>query len=149
MMTRTAAMFFGVLAALAGCNVGPLDPATGGSDTGSTAGSNTTSSPTVGSSSGVPRTLALAELTSAQASALCEWTNLKQGGYGQAVACGLGRPESTDASNSDCVTASALIGYKCPSLTVANEEDCINATGTILCLIQASPACAPINDCRS
>jgi hypothetical protein len=146
-MNRTwlRAVLVGVLAA---CNLGPIDPTMSGSDTGGSGGSSTGAS-AAGDASGIPRTLALAELTSPQASVLCEWTNQKQGGYGQALSCGFGRPESTDASNTDCVTASFLIGYKCPSLTVANEEDCINATGTQLCLIQASPACAPINACRS
>jgi hypothetical protein len=109
--------------------------------TGGTGGGNS-----AGTSSGIPRELSLASLTTDQASTLCDWTNLKQGGYDRVVTCP-GGAESTNPSNFSCVNSTASIGGRCPELTVGNIEDCANATGTDLCKLASAAECVAVTTC--
>jgi hypothetical protein len=101
----------------------------------------------VGTASGVARSKALANLTFDEASALCDWANQKQGGYGRSVTCSSGRLESTGSSTGSCVTRTLGLGGQCQALTVANIEDCANAAGPDLCQLESAAACSPIWSC--
>jgi hypothetical protein len=101
----------------------------------------------IGSSSGVPRSIRLMDLTPAQASALCDWTNLKQGGYGRSTTCPSGSVESTNRSNFDCVNSTSALGGRCVDVTVGNIEDCANAAQTDLCQFESAPECVAVATC--
>jgi len=63
-------------------------------------------SPASGSSSGPPvdPSKTLAELTPSEMQAFCDWTNQKQGGYGQMIPCDAGgSPLETDPNQATCV----------------------------------------------
>ncbi|HXI56815.1 MAG TPA: hypothetical protein VNO55_12195 [Polyangia bacterium] len=139
-----------------GDNGGPMDAAGSGGDNGggsggASGGSGGTSgsdggaadAPPTGSSSGLPRSTAISDLTADQQPALCDWWNAKQGGYGQSVDCGGPDPEVTDSDQAECVDGLSL----CDSATVADFEDCANAMGTDLCKFRTDPACATLAGC--
>jgi len=86
-------------------------------------------------------------LSSTQAVTLCDWTNAKQGGYGRSVTCADGATRTTDPSQSECVAGVSGFQTNCPTLTVANVEDCTNAIGSNLCEITTASACAPVATC--
>jgi hypothetical protein len=100
-----------------------------------------------GTSSGVPRTSTIGSLSPAQAATLCDWVNAKQGGYGRSVTCSDGSTTTTDANQAECVAGSAAAQTYCPTLTVADTEDCTNAIGTNLCEISTASACAAVATC--
>lgn len=90
--------------------------------------------------------MTLSSLTTPQAVALCDWTNMKQGGYGRDVPCTNGR-ESTNPTATSCVNTTLALGNRCASLTVGNIEDCANATGTDLCKLETESACLTVTTC--
>ena len=102
---------------------------------------------TVGSSSGLPRSSTVASLTQTEFGTLCDWTNAKQGGYGRSMMCSDGSEETTDADKAYCVAAFPLVAQYCPTLTVADLEDCANATGTNLCAYPTAAGCANARAC--
>jgi len=110
-------------------------------------GGATGSGGTVGASSGVARGSRLIELTSAQASVLCDWTNLRQGGYGRVATCPSGATRSTNRSTLDCVNSTSALGGRCSSVTVGHIEDCANAVGSDLCKLETAPACVALVSC--
>jgi hypothetical protein len=101
----------------------------------------------IGTSSGVPRNIRLMDLSAAQASVLCDWTNLKQGGYGRITTCPSGSVQSTNQSNLACVNNTSALGGRCVGVTVGNIEDCANATGTDLCKFESAPECVAVATC--
>ena len=98
-------------------------------------------------SSGVPRTSRVGQLNAADAARLCDWTNQRQGGYGRTVSCAGGDDQVTDSDQKECTDAQVLIAAGCPSLTVADVEDCTNAVQTDLCRYPTAPACAAVRAC--
>jgi hypothetical protein len=117
----------------------------GSSGSGGTSGvdGGGTEAPPTGSSSGLPRSAAISDLTADQQPALCDWWNAKQGGYGQSIDCGGTEPEVTDGDQAECVDGLSA----CDSATVADFEDCANAMGTDLCKFRTAPACATLANC--
>lgn len=101
----------------------------------------------VGTSSGVSRSVRLMDLGEQQASVLCDWTNLKQGGYGHSITCSSGAVRSTNASNRDCVNQTAALGGLCVAATVGDIEDCANAIGSDLCQYATAAACMSLATC--
>ena len=103
-----------------------------------------------GNASGLSRTLMVASLSASQALTLCDWTNGKMGGYGRQVTCeDGGATDGTDPSAEVCVESLPQVGVLCPTLTVADLEDCVNAIGTNLCARPTTAACANVNECMS
>jgi hypothetical protein len=100
-----------------------------------------------GTSSGLPRSSTLASLTPGQDGTLCDWENDKQGGYGVSMTCAVGPAQDTDTDKASCVASVPGFGAGCPTLTVGDVEDCVNAIGTNLCAMATSPGCANINTC--
>jgi hypothetical protein len=98
-------------------------------------------------SSGLPLTAPLASLTGPQAATLCDWTNARQGGYARSVTCTDGSAEATDPDRATCVQLISYLGALCPTLTVGDTEECVDATRTNLCGIATSPACAALVAC--
>jgi hypothetical protein len=155
---RRAALTF-VLAGIGSCALNPDSGGTGGAAGGETGSSatgggggsamgtgGTGGGNLAGTSSGIPRDLSLASLTTDQASTLCDWANLKQGGYGRLVTCS-GRAEATNPSNFSCVNSTTSIGNRCPQLTVGNIEDCANVTGADLCKLESASECVAVTTC--
>ena len=101
----------------------------------------------VGSSSGVSRQATVASLTPQQAGTLCDWTNARQGGYGRDVTCSDGSSEGTDPDKQSCVESIPYIGTACPTLTVADIEDCANAIGSDVCALATAAGCANLRQC--
>lgn len=101
----------------------------------------------IGTSSGLSRNVALFDLSPGQASVLCDWTNLKQGGYGRSASCPSGSVQSTNLSNQDCVNSTSALGGRCATVTVGNIEDCVNAVQTDLCKFETAPACVAVAMC--
>jgi hypothetical protein len=101
----------------------------------------------VGDSSGVPRSSTIGSLTVTQAATLCDWEDAKQGGYNRTVTCTDGNTRTTDASQAECVSGMGYARTFCPSLTVADVEDCANAIGVSICEISTAPACANLAAC--
>lgn len=85
-------------------------------------------------------------LTPAQARTLCDWSNERQGGYGRSVTCS-GTTQRTDVNQDSCVLGVVAAGSRCPTLTVGDAEDCMNATGTDLCAFGVATACATLRAC--
>jgi hypothetical protein len=100
-----------------------------------------------GSSSGITRTTAIADLTATQAGTLCDWANAAAGGYGRTVTCPDGSDEMSDPDKASCATGLPILGSLCPTLTVGDLEDCANAVGTDLCSAATQSACAAFNAC--
>jgi hypothetical protein len=100
-----------------------------------------------GNASGLSRTLTIASLSASQALSLCDWTNTKQGGYGRSVTCPDGMTDGTDPSAEVCVESAPTLGALCPTLTVADVEDCVNAIGADICARATNAACANLNEC--
>jgi hypothetical protein len=101
----------------------------------------------VGPSSGLSRQATVASLTPQQAGTLCDWTNARQGGYGRDVTCSNGSSEGTDPDKQSCVESIPYIGTACPTLTVADIEDCANAIGSDVCMIATAAGCANLRQC--
>jgi len=100
-----------------------------------------------GTSSGLPRTDTVGSLIPSDAGLLCDWTNAKQGGYGRAVTCTDGSSQGTDPDKASCIQSVHDFGTACPTLTVADVEDCANAIGQDICQLTSSPACTNLNRC--
>jgi hypothetical protein len=88
-----------------------------------------------GLSTGLPRWNILGSLDTPQAGTLCDWANAKQGGYGRSVMCPDGSEQTTDDDKATCVQTAPLFADFCPTLTVGDVEDCVNAIGTDLCAL--------------
>lgn len=101
----------------------------------------------LGTSSGVAPGIRLMNLSFDQATALCNWANQKQGGYGRSVTCSSGSVQSTNSSAAGCVQRTLALGGQCLALTVGNIEDCANATGTDLCKLETAAPCGTILTC--
>jgi len=127
------------LAAVVGCGNSPNSSNDSATDTrkGQMAGS------------GLPRSSAIGSLSPEQFGILCDWTNNEQGGYGRTVNCPSGDPQFTDKDQKSCVEVLPLIRSACPTLTVADAEDCASAIGTDLCKFPHEPACAALLRCFS
>jgi hypothetical protein len=93
-------------------------------------------------SSGLERTITLPTLTPAQGAQLCDWANRVLGGYGRTVACPAGM-RATDRDQAYCVDGL----QSCPTLTVADIEDCSLAQGADVCKYFTANACATIRQC--
>src|SRR5262245_59806531 len=77
-----------------------------------------------GSGTGLPRAATFSSLTQAQAGRLCDWVNQYQGGYGRSVTCADGSQQTTDVDKASCVQVIPQVGIECPTLTVADVENC-------------------------
>jgi hypothetical protein len=93
-------------------------------------------------SSGLPRASTLPSLTAAQGAQLCDWANQVLGGYGRTVACPAG-PRATDRDQAYCISGLP----SCPTLTVADIEDCSLAQGADICQYFTANACAALRAC--
>jgi hypothetical protein len=93
-------------------------------------------------SSGLPRASLLPGLSPAQGAQLCDWANQVLGGYGRTVACAAG-PRATDRDQAYCVGGLP----SCPSLTVADIEDCTLTQGVDICKYFTANACAALRAC--
>ena len=154
---RRAALTF-VLAGIGSCALNPDSGGTGGAaggemgsvatggGGGSATGSGGNPDGPAGISSGLARSLTLASLSEDQASALCDWEDLKEGGYNRVVACA-GGPAATYFSNQICLNSTSALGNRCQELTVGDIEDCANATGPDLCRFATAPECIAVTTC--
>lgn len=126
----------------------------GGSDNGGSGGSNGSGGDTPGDvggtdvpatpgASGLPRASTIDSLDGDQRPNLCDWWNMKQGGYGQSADCGGGEPEVTDGDQDECVAGLD----DCAAATVGDFEDCGNAIGTDLCMFRTASVCAKLAAC--
>ena len=126
----------------------------GGSDNGGSGGNNGSGGdnpgdaggpdvPATPGASGLPRASTIESLDDDQRPTLCDWWNMKQGGYGQSADCGGDEPEITDADQDECVAGLD----ECADATVGDFEDCGNAIGTDLCMFRTAPACAKLAAC--
>lgn len=99
-----------------------------------------------GGPAGVPRTATVPSLNAQQMAALCDWVNASLGGYGSIDNCDGGGSRHADSTQQSCV--SGLSDFQaCPSVTVGEVDDCINAAHGDLCLVDTLPVCAPIAGC--
>lgn len=103
---------------------------------------------TLGATSGLPTDSTLASLSSTDAATLCDWVNGRQGGYGRPITfCTGGTAERTDPNQTTCVNEFSALGNRCLDLTVGTIEDCVNQTGTDLCLEESTVPCMTIKTC--
>jgi hypothetical protein len=100
-----------------------------------------------GSSIGLPRTTLLGMLTPSQAGTFCDWTNEKQGGYGRSVTCADGSQQHSDVDKATCVSVIPQFATICPTLTVGDAEDCLNAIGRDQCKVSTDLACTNVHNC--
>jgi hypothetical protein len=100
-----------------------------------------------GAPSNVPPGDTFGQLSTSQVTSLCDYLAATQGGYGRSVTCPAGDTQTTDTSQSECVTSSAQVASLCPTLTVGDAEDCAVAVGTNLCDFDTASACAPVRAC--
>jgi hypothetical protein len=98
------------------------------------------------SGSGVPRDCTVVSLSPQQGAQLCDWINQAQGGYGRTMQCAFG-PVATDPNQAHCVSGLPDLQVLCPTLTVAQVEDCTLAQGPDLCRYLTDVACAPLRAC--
>jgi len=94
----------------------------------------------------VPRTATVPSLNAQQMAALCDWVNASLGGYGSIDNCDGGGSRHADSTQQSCISGLSDF-YACPSVTVGEVEDCINAARGDLCLVDTLPVCAPIAGC--
>jgi hypothetical protein len=140
-----------VVLVVSACNV-TADPG-GATDTstGTTATMTTTASDagddSLGATSGLPTGSTIASLSADDAATLCDWVNGKEGGYGRPLIRCTDGSEGTYASQMECVNGFAALGNRCLDLTVATIEDCVNQTGTDLCLEETTAECMTIKTC--
>jgi hypothetical protein len=116
----------------------------GGSPDASDAAGPGDASGSVGASSALSRTLTVNSLTSGT---LCDWQSAGQGGHARSVDCSDGSTQTTDPHKATCVSSVTLVGRFCPTLTVADMEDCAKATQTNLCTFDTQAACGNVRDC--
>jgi hypothetical protein len=101
----------------------------------------------LGATSGLPTDSTIASLSSDDAATLCDWVNGKEGGYGRPLIRCPDGSEGTYSSQIECVNGFAALGNRCLDLTVATIEDCVNQTGTDLCLEETTAECMTIKTC--
>jgi hypothetical protein len=99
-----------------------------------------------GGPAGVPRTATVPSLNAQQMAALCDWVNASLGGYGSIDNCDGGGSRHADSTQQSCVSGLGDFNA-CPSVTVGEVEDCINAAHGDLCLTDTLPVCAAIAGC--
>jgi hypothetical protein len=112
----------------------------GGDTPGDAGGSDVPATP---GASGLPRASTIESLDEDQRPTLCDWWNMKQGGYGQSADCGGDEPEVTDGDRDECVAGLD----DCADATVGDFEDCGNAIGTDLCMFRTAAVCAKLAAC--
>jgi hypothetical protein len=135
------------VAVCAACTVAPLPGGVTDTPTDTTTTADA-GGETLGATSGLPLDSTIASLSSTDAATLCDWVNGKQGGYGRpSVFCPGGGNKGTYLSQLRCVSEFAALGNRCLDLTVGTVEDCVNATGSDLCLEESTPACMTIGTC--
>jgi len=100
-----------------------------------------------GAPSNVPPGDTFGQLSTSQVTSLCDYLAATQGGYGRSVTCPAGDTQTTDDSQSACVSSSAQVAALCPTLTVGETEECAAAVGTNLCDFDTASACAPVRNC--
>lgn len=128
------------------CNVTPLPGGVTDDQTATTAVD--AGGDTLGTTSGLPSTSTIASLGTTDVATLCDWFNASQGGYGRPqMPCPGGTPEATYPSQLACVNGLSALGNRCLDLTVGTVEDCVNQTGTNLCLQAQVAACMTIATC--
>lgn len=97
-------------------------------------------------SSGLPRTTPTGSLSPTDAAKLCDWTNQLRGGYARTVACASDASNAmTDSDQGACLASGPFGSATCPTLTVGDVEDCVNATGGDICQTRTVAGCAAIN----
>jgi hypothetical protein len=135
------------VAVCAACTVAPLPGGVTDTPTETTTAADA-GGETLGATSGLPLDSTIASLSSTDAATLCDWVNGKRGGYGRpSVFCPGAASKSTSLSQLTCVNGFAALGNRCLDLTVGTVEDCVNATGSDLCLEESTPACMTIGTC--
>ena len=102
-----------------------------------------------GPSSGVDRAKTLGMLTAAERAKACDWTAERQGGYGRNVTCPDGTMQDTDRSQATCLEGGVMIATLCPTLTIADIEDCTNDVSSDLCKFATAPGCANLRKCAA
>lgn len=91
-------------------------------------------------SSGVSGSKKLADLSSSEIGALCDYTADVQGGYAVSKMCGDGITITTD-TRAECVATLEATAASCTA-TVENAEACSEAIGEDLCKLLSEPKCA-------
>jgi hypothetical protein len=138
-----------VVVVVTACNV-TADPG-GATDTATGTTATTTAvdagDDSLGATSGLPTDSTIASLSFDDAATLCDWVNGKEGGYGRPlISCSDGS-KGTDGSQIACVNEYSALGNRCLDLTVGTIEDCVNQTGTDLCLEETTAECMTIKTC--
>jgi len=97
-----------------------------------------------GGGSGVDGDTKAADLTTEQATDVCDYTAQLFGGYGAQATCG--NSQVFIRSREACIADLGRYLDSCP-VTVAQIEACAEAVGTNLCMLSTEPACAYIKQC--
>ena len=98
-------------------------------------------------SSGLSRMAAVDSLTLTQLAALCDWSAGRQGGYGHVVQCGDGGSAGPYQDQMACVENVDFYSASCPTLTVGDSENCINALAVDPCSVATNDGCAALRQC--
>jgi hypothetical protein len=96
------------------------------SDDGGGSGVGETDSGVGETNSGVDETEAIANLTDAEKTQICDWVASLYGGYGNSMTCPDGTPVIGPSTQADCLAQTTSIRSGCAA-TVAQEESCMQA----------------------
>jgi hypothetical protein len=95
--------------------------------------------------SGVGETEAIANLTDAEKSQICDWVASLYGGYGNSMTCPDGTPVVGPSTQAVCLAQATSIRSGC-SATVAQEESCMKAVRACAQDAEAA-ACSALHAC--
>jgi len=115
------------------------------SDDGAGSGVGETDSGVGETTSGVGETEAIANLTDAEKTQICDWVAGLYGGYGNSTTCPDGTPLIGPSTQPDCLAQATSIRSGCAA-TVAQEESCMNAVRACA-QDAAAAACSALHAC--
>lgn len=115
------------------------------SDDGGGSGVGETDSGLGEGNSGVDETKAIANLTDAEKTQICDWVASLYGGYGKSMTCPDDSPVIGPATQADCLAQATSITSNCAA-TVAQEESCMQAVRACA-QDAATAACSALHAC--
>jgi hypothetical protein len=115
------------------------------SDDGGGSGVGETDSGLGEANSGVDETEAIANLTDAERTQICDWVASLYGGYGNSMTCPDGTPVVGPSTQAVCLAQATSIRSGC-SATVAQEESCMKAVRACAQDAEAA-ACSALHAC--
>jgi hypothetical protein len=115
------------------------------SDDGGGSGVGETDSGLGEANSGVDETEAIANLTDAERTQICDWVASLYGGYGNSMTCPDGTPVVGPSTQPNCLAEATSIRSGCAA-TVAQEESCMKAVRACAQDAEAA-ACSALHAC--